>query len=74
MLRDVHNGPLDQAGDCFFCADHVELRYFGSAVFAMEGIALLLPVENAMAEPHLFPKVRRFAENLRMLDENARAL
>jgi hypothetical protein len=37
----------------------LHFRYFGSAVFAMEGIALLLPVENAMAEPHLFPNVRK---------------
>ena len=33
--------------------------YYGSAVFSMEGIALVLPIENAMAEPEKFGRVLR---------------
>jgi proton-coupled amino acid transporter len=33
--------------------------YYGSAVFSMEGIALVLPIENAMGEPVKFRQVLR---------------
>lgn len=46
---------LPPISERYYCADWEKLPlYFGTALFAFEGIALVLPLQNAMAKPESF--------------------
>ncbi|XP_075155625.1 proton-coupled amino acid transporter 1 isoform X1 [Haematobia irritans] len=48
---------LPEVGDRKLYTNPMDLAlYFGTAIFAFEGIALVLPLKNAMANPHNFDR------------------